>query len=83
MSDRYEWSGADIPLRLVGPGTELGEDEVGPGHCALIIGYPSQSAYVIEATPTELQQLLRTASDLVRQAERAAHTSHKLDLKPL
>jgi hypothetical protein len=68
MSERYEWSDAGTPLRVVGPGTELGYDEVSPGHHALIIGNPWASAYVIEATTPELQRLLCTASDLVHQA---------------
>ena len=71
MSERYEWSDTDAPLRVAGPGTELGCDQVSPGRHALIIGNPWASAYVIEATAPELERFLRSASDLVHRAAQA------------
>jgi len=71
VSERYEWSDAETPLRVAGPGTELGSDEVIPGHHALIIGNPWSSAYVIEASAPELQRLLRRAGELIREAEQS------------
>jgi hypothetical protein len=73
VSERYEWSDAETPLRVAGPGTELGGDEVSSGHHALVIGNPWSSAYVIEASAAELQSLLRAASDLIRDATIRAH----------
>lgn len=79
MSERYEWSDAETPLRVAGPGTELGGDEVSPGHHALIIGNPWSSAYVIEASAPELQKLLRTASELIRDATIQPNPSSRVD----
>jgi hypothetical protein len=55
MSERFEFIAAErCPVELVGPGTELGEDEVDGWHHALVIGDSWSSALVVEGTRREL-----------------------------
>ena len=69
MSARYEWDTADaVLLDAVGPGTQLGGDEVEPGHHALVIGDPWASAYMVEGTAGQLHEFLRRAGELLPPA---------------
>lgn len=57
MSERYELTGAaTAPVRVVGPGTVLGEDTV--AHHGLVIGDPHAGAMVVEGTRAELVEFV-------------------------
>ena len=56
MNERFEFIAAHCcPVELVGPGTELGYDEVDGWHHALVIGNSWSSALVVEGTRRELR----------------------------
>lgn len=56
MSERFEFIAARCcPVKLVGPGTELGYDEVDGRHHALVIGNSCSSALAVEGTRRELR----------------------------
>jgi hypothetical protein len=66
MSQRYEFNDSNAELEIVGPGTDLGEDQLGPARYALVIGDPSASAYVIEGSLTELREFARRVTLCVK-----------------
>ena len=73
MSQRYEFNDSNAELEIVGPGTDVGEDQLGPARSALVIGDPSASAYVIEGSLTELREFAR------RVTARVEHTPTSVD----
>lgn len=73
MSQRYQIDDSNAELKIVGPGTDLGEDQLGAARYALVIGDPYASAYVIEGSLTELREFAR------RVTARVEHTPTSVD----
>ena len=68
MSQRYEIGDSNADVEIVGPGTDLGEHELGPGRHALVIGDPWASAYAIEGSLTELREFARRVTTHIERA---------------
>jgi hypothetical protein len=74
MSQRYQIGDSNAELEIVGPGTDLGQDQLGPARYALVIGDPWASAYVIEGSPAELREFARRVTALVEQTPTSVDT---------
>jgi hypothetical protein len=69
MSLRYEMHDAfATDVAIAGPGTELGEDDLGPDTHALIIGDPCSSAYAIIGSLDALSEFAELVTHVVIQA---------------
>jgi hypothetical protein len=68
MSLRFEMVTTDCSLDLVGPGAELGADEVEDDHSALVIGDPSSSALAVEGTQGQLRAFVRRLQAAIDEA---------------
>lgn len=78
MSARYEHVEATAaPIRLVGPGTELGDDVVADQ--ALVIGNKYATALVVEGSPDELTALVDTLAAALRGERGPGPVGHPLE----
>ena len=79
MSDRYEFvAAADCPITLVGPGTELGPEDVDAGHHALVLGNPSSAALVVEGSAPELRAFVEEARQALLDLPAEPRYTHPL-----
>lgn len=76
MSQRYEVGDMTTDLEILGPGADLGGNELGSGAYALVIGDPWASAYAIEGTLEELAEFAQRVTALVAQAQPTNHTGN-------
>jgi hypothetical protein len=73
MSQRYQVDHSDVEVEIVGPGTDLGGDQLGPARYALVIGDLWASACAIEGSLSELGEFAR------RVTTRVEHTATSVD----
>ena len=69
MSQRYDIGDSNTDVEIVGPGTDLGDHELGPGRHALVIGDPWASAYAIEGSLKELREFAQRVTTHIEQAQ--------------
>jgi hypothetical protein len=74
MSQRYQFDDSNAEVEIVGPGTDLGEQQLGPARYGLVIGDPWASAHVIEGSLAQLREFAQRVTAWVEQTSTSLGT---------